>query len=413
MESSRKRGREKREDSGDKRQRRPTVPQPEARIIVEQEKVSHLIGKGGSIVKNIIKQSGTYVKFDTPKDGSTKQVGTISGPLDGLGIAIELMAQQLGKYQTSESKMGGSLTMLVASDQIGLIVGKQGAIVRSVQSQSASRIQISSRPETSEDSQTDQEVAIFGTSQSIGAAARILLGYLYRQSFVPPTPSFASAYSAYAMAPFAFPTTASYWAPPLAQLPPPIPYSSSGDSSDVEVRFAMRPSEVSRIIGKGGTGVQSLCKQARVKILFDKQVQTAIGGPSVGPAQIGTMRGDVTNIGKALELIITTLATPMSEDSDSDRKEKNVRFILMVPSPVIGFLLGTKGARIKETKQKSGAQVNITGRSDAIWDHMTGIALQAVLLEGEGDQVVTAAQSIVNQIEESRQQRKSSRADSE
>jgi len=361
---------------------------------VEQEKVSHIIGKGGSVIKGIIKQSGTYVKFAPPKEGTNKQVGSITGPVECIGIALELITYQLAKYQSHDGKtQGGALALLIPSAQIGLIIGKQGAIVRSVQSQAGSRIQIASRPESSGDAPSDQEVTIFGSPAAITAAARVLLGHLFRQAMPPP-----AAYAVAQAYPIAPPT---YWAPP----PVPAPIALAQDSAELEVRFALRPNEVSRIIGKGGSGIQSLCKQARVKLVFDKQIQTSIGGPTIGPAQIGTVRGDAANISKALEIAVTTLATPL-DDSESDKKEqKSVRFILMVPSPVIGFLLGTKGARIKETKEKSGAQINITGRADAIWDHVTGVALQAVILEGDSEQVVSAVQALVQQLEDARQHR--------
>jgi len=163
---------------------------------------------------------------------------------------------------------------------------------------------------------------------------------------------------------------------------------------ELEVRFALRPREVSRIIGKGGQGVQTICKESRVKLIFDKQVQPAVGGATYGPAQICTIRGEGSNISKSLELLISTLAGDESE---------NMRILILVPSPTIGFLLGTKGAKIKETKEQSGARIMITGRSDAIWDHVSGVALQSVVIEGSADQIITAVKSLVSQLDEAQQ----------
>jgi len=289
--------------------------------------------------------------------------------------------------QTSDGKVP-NLTLLVKSSQVGLIIGKGGAIVRSIQAQSGSRIQVSARPESDEDSEPgDQEVNVQGSSQSISAATRLLVGHLFQQSMNPSSPSFLPP---------------SYLPPPPSSLPYYMGQTASYmaqaptlRSGELEVRFALRPREVSRIIGKGGQGVQTICKQSRVKLVFDKQVQPAVGGAVYGPAQIGTIRGEGPNIIKSLELLINTLT--------SDESSEGMRILILVPSPTIGFLLGTKGSKIKETKEQSGAQILITGRSDAIWDHVSGVALQAVVIEGSQDQITGAVKSLVTQLDEAQQ----------
>jgi len=272
---------------------------------------------------------------------------------------------------------------------VGLIIGKGGSIVRSIQTQSGSRIQVSARPESEDDAEPgDQEVHVQGSPQSISAATRLLVGHLFQQSMTPATPSFLPpSYlppPPVSSLPFYMGQTASY----MAQGP-------SLRSGELEVRFAMRPREVSRIIGKGGQGVQTICKQSRVKLVFDKQVQPAVGGAVYGPAQIGTIRGEGPNIIKCLELLISNLTNDESSDG--------MRILILVPSPTIGFLLGTKGAKIKETKEQSGAQILITGRSDAIWDHVSGVALQTVVVEGNQEQITGAVKSLVTQLDEAQQ----------
>jgi len=158
---------------------------------------------------------------------------------------------------------------------------------------------------------------------------------------------------------------------------------------------------VSKIIGKGGQGIQSLCKQAHVNLIFDKQTQQSIGGPTLGPGQVGTVRGDVANIQNALELLVSALS--VSSEAGDEAKSQNVRFLLLVPTPLVGFLLGTKGAKMKEIKSQSNAQINITGRAEAIWDHVSGVALQAAVIEGTPEQVAVALKSLVAQLEDARQ----------
>jgi transcription antitermination factor NusA-like protein len=389
---SKKRGRDEHDDGGEKRQRSAASEQ---RILLEQDRVSYVIGKGGSIIKNIIRQSGAFLKFAACVEGTTKQVGTISGSPDRIGTAIELLVFQMAKYQSADGK-APSLVLLVKPSQVGLIIGKAGAIVRSVQSQSGARIQVSARPDPapdSDDGSGDQEVNVSGNPQAIATAARALVGHLFQQPVSPPPPSYLPPPPAYLPPP---PPLNPYWGPPpshIAQGPP-------LRSGELEVRFALRPREVSRIIGKGGQGIQTICKQSHVKLVFDKQVQQAVGGASHGPAQIGTIRGEGSNISKSLDLLISTLTS--GDDSES---KDTVRFLILVPSPTIGFLLGTKGSKIKETKEQSGASINITGRSDAIWDHVSGVALQAVVIEGSVDSVTTAVKSLVSPLEDARQTR--------
>jgi len=403
---SKKRGRDEQDDSSEKRQRRPA--HPEQRILMEADKVSLVIGKGGAVIKNIVKQSSAFLKFNRPKEGTTKQVGTVSGSPDSIIAAIELLIYHLSKYPSADGKAALSLVLLVPSPQVGVIIGKGGQIVRSVQSNSGAKIQISARPETSsDDTPVDQEVTIQGNPQAISAAARILVGYLFR--LPNPTGGYSGPSSAYPMSPSAYPVSSSYSSaysslasayPPTTHWPQTVPQSLPLQADELEVRFALKPAEVSKIIGKGGQGIQNLCKQAHVKLVFDKQVQQSVGGAALGPAQIGTIRGDASNIANSLDLLVGILAG--TETSESKGRAQ-IRFLLLVPSPVIGFLLGTKGAKIKETKEKSSAQINITGRADAIWDHVTGVALQAVLLEGDGEQVTIALKALVQQLEEARQ----------
>jgi len=268
----------------------------------------------------------------------------------------------------------------VPSSKIGSIIGKSGQVVRSIYAQSGAKIQISGRPETTSDGPpVDQEVNVQGRNgQSIAAAVRILLGLLFPSS----TP-----YS------FGPQLASSYWPPA------PIPQVASIRPDQFEIRFALRPAAVSKIIGKGGQGIQSLCKQTHVNLIFDKQTQQSIGG---APGQIGTIRGEVGNIQSAVEVLISALFGTPTTDGPDDAKSQNARFLLLVPTPLVGFLLGTKGAKMKETKAQSKAQISITGRTDAIWDHSTGVALQATVIEGTCEQVTIAVKSIVAQLDEAR-----------
>jgi len=158
-------------------------------------------------------------------------------------------------------------------------------------------------------------------------------------------------------------------------------------------------------------------------VFFEKQASSILG------CQLGNVRGDGNNIGKAFELMIhiITTSTPVQSEnggvgdstsssvsssstgvidpststdgSSLETKGGKLKFVLLIPSLTIGFLLGTKGTTLKQTKEQSGAHITISGRNGSLIDPASGISQQPVAIEGEAEQVLAALRLIVKQIE--------------
>jgi len=335
---------------------------------------------------------------------------------------LDLVLHTLSQF--GEGKGANNLIVLIPYSQIGYLAGP---VIPQTEAQSGCRIQISTSthsssthvgvdPITGQQVSTeigDQEITIYGTPQVITSAARILLSFIFRQPL--PAPSVSSYYAGLGD------TSGGFW--PQAQVPTGVRVG------ELEVKFGLRPDEVSRIIGKAGSQIRSICKQAHVSCIFEKQVNSTLGSITQSPCQLGNIRGDASNIGKAFEMMIGLVSTPLPPSQQpsssqkvsvgpsldptssvsldgqvlgADGKSLGIRVVLMIPSTTIGFLLGTKGATIRETKEKSGANVTISGRSGVLADYLTGVQLQPVLVEGEAEQVLEALRLIMKQLEMAR-----------
>lgn len=118
----------------------------------------------------------------------------------------------------------------------------------------------------------------------------------------------------------------------------------------LHVRAVITSPEAATIIGKGGENVSKIRSMSGAKCTVSDYQKGAV-------ERILTVSGVVDAVAKAFGLIIRTLNNePLAEPSNAHSKTYPLR--LLVPSVLIGSIIGKGGARIKEIQEASGARLN-------------------------------------------------------
>ncbi|KUI66542.1 RNA-binding protein rnc1 [Cytospora mali] len=118
----------------------------------------------------------------------------------------------------------------------------------------------------------------------------------------------------------------------------------------IHVRAVITSPEAATIIGKGGENVSKIRQMSSAKCTVSDYQKGAI-------ERILTVSGSVDAVAKAFGLIIRTLNNePLAEASNPQSKTYPLR--LLIPSILIGSIIGKGGARIKEIQEASGARLN-------------------------------------------------------
>lgn len=118
----------------------------------------------------------------------------------------------------------------------------------------------------------------------------------------------------------------------------------------LHVRAIISSAEAATLIGKGGENVQAIRKSSGAKCTVSEYSRGAV-------ERILTVSGTCDALGKAFGLIIRTLLNePLDTKSDTNSKTYALR--LLVPHVLVGAVIGSKGARIREIQEASGAKLN-------------------------------------------------------
>lgn len=189
-------------------------PHFKVRLVVPSGSCGGIIGKGGSIIKSLIEESGAGIKIsplDSTFPGLYERLVSVNGTLGDQMRAIELILLKLtedshylqaattpfqyavpiiayngmnyrpnvvaGKFQNSrpqnKDERSNSVTIGIADEHIGLVVGRGGRNVMEISQMSGAKIRISERGDFMSGT-TDRKVTITGTQRSISAAEAII-----------------------------------------------------------------------------------------------------------------------------------------------------------------------------------------------------------------------------------------------
>ncbi|GJY24844.1 protein BTR1 isoform X2 [Tanacetum coccineum] len=149
-------------------------PRSKVRLIVPNSSCGGIIGKGGSMIRSLIEDSQANIKI-SPQDnnyiGVNDRLVTVIGTLQQLMQAVNLILLKLSEdsYYVQSigpafpyagiDDVGNSVTLGVADEHIGLVVGRGGRNIMEISQVSGARIKISERGDF-----------ISGTSDRMGEA---------------------------------------------------------------------------------------------------------------------------------------------------------------------------------------------------------------------------------------------------
>ncbi|THG21665.1 hypothetical protein TEA_000294 [Camellia sinensis var. sinensis] len=158
------------------------------RIDVPNGRVGVIIGKGGETIKYLQLQSGAKIQvtrdMDSDPNSPTRMVELVGTP-DQIAKAEQLIHDVL-----SEAEAGGSgivsrrltgqqsdseqFVMKIPNNKVGLIIGKGGETIKSMQGRSGARIQVIPLHLPPGDPSTERTLQIDGTSEQIEAAKQLV-----------------------------------------------------------------------------------------------------------------------------------------------------------------------------------------------------------------------------------------------
>ncbi|KAK1417911.1 hypothetical protein QVD17_27047 [Tagetes erecta] len=196
------------------------------KIEIPNGKVGVIIGKAGETIKYLQLQSGAKIQITRDMDADphslTRDVD-ISGSADAIA-----KAEQLIKDVLAEAEAGGSGTvsrrvsgqsagaeqfvMKIPNKKVGLVIGKGGETIKSMQASTGARIQVIPLHPPPGDTSTERTVQIDGTSDQIEAAKQMVNEVISENRVRNPMGGGYSQQGYQAQAPTS-------WAPPGQQMP--------------------------------------------------------------------------------------------------------------------------------------------------------------------------------------------------
>lgn len=185
-------------------------PRTKVRLVVPNSFCGGIIGKGGATIKSFIEESQAGIKI-SPQDnnyyGLNDRLVTVTGTLDEQMRAVDLILSKLsedlhypqsvnvpfsyaaayngvnygtagagagGKFQNNKEERSNSMTVGIADEHIGLVVGRGGRNIMDISQATGARIKISDRGDFMSGT-TDRKVTITGSQRAIRAAEAMIM----------------------------------------------------------------------------------------------------------------------------------------------------------------------------------------------------------------------------------------------
>nr|ABC86135.1 nova [Paracentrotus lividus] len=128
------------------------------KMLIPSTAAGSIIGKGGQTIAQLQRDTGTNVKLSKANDfypGTQERVALLTGPVESLNnVAVFVLEKikespQLGVKAGAETitspERARQVKIVVPNSTAGLIIGKGGAMIKSIMEQSGSRVQISQK----------------------------------------------------------------------------------------------------------------------------------------------------------------------------------------------------------------------------------------------------------------------------
>ncbi|KAE8664385.1 hypothetical protein F3Y22_tig00112800pilonHSYRG00099 [Hibiscus syriacus] len=157
------------------------------KIDIPQNRVGVIIGKAGETIKYLQLQSGAKIQVQRDTDADPN---SMTRPVELVGTAEQIAkAEQLINDVLAEAEAGGSgmvsrrmtgqagsehFEMKIQSNKVGLVIGKGGETIKSMQARTGARIQVIPLHLPPGDTSTERTLHIDGTSEQIKNARELV-----------------------------------------------------------------------------------------------------------------------------------------------------------------------------------------------------------------------------------------------
>lgn len=244
----------------------------EVRVLIDNNQVGGIIGKGGANVKRVREEAGVFLsilkaEFRAVQERVMVMKGTISQVAKALFLISELLIEGSGKDKSSNE--GIAIRLLVHRASVGAVIGKGGTTIKETQSETNVRVQVSNEPLPNS---TEKTVTITGSPSAIQQATTRILTQLKEN----PLRSGTKVYPYVPGQPM-YPTQPAYGLPYMQQpqlglLQQPFPsYGGLGGQQQTNMptstqKIAIPTVCAGCVIGKGGSVIRDLRAQSQCNI---------------------------------------------------------------------------------------------------------------------------------------------------
>lgn len=158
------------------------------------------------------------------------------------------------------------------------------------------------------------------------------------------------------------------------------------DNTTVSIRMYCPVKEASIIVGKKGETITHIREKANVKVYVSENLKHV-------PDRVISIKGSAENVARAFGLITRTILEE-PEDEPASIMSKLYTMKLLVPHPMVGYIIGKSGSKFREIEENSAAKLkaaeqplpystdrvlSVTGVGDAI--HIAIYYISQVMLE--------------------------------
>jgi polyribonucleotide nucleotidyltransferase len=291
----------------------------ELRVLIENPEASIIIGKGGANVKMVRTESGAFVSIlKTENAGAKERVLTLKGTPENNAKAGQLITTLLINANNERKQSNGdtenkveeySFRLLIHKFLAGCIIGKAGAIIKEIQTQTGAKISITN---DTLGGSTEKQVSVTGTPETVFAALSKITSQLNENPLREGSSSIPYVPGAVVAAPYGapggYPAAPAYGGKPgyAAPYAPPQAYSPYGaiatpfgaDPHGVKTEKIVIPSVCAgTVIGKSGSIIAEIKSQSAC------QISIAAAEPTAPQDRVVSITGTQQGINTAIQLI--------------------------------------------------------------------------------------------------------------
>ncbi|KAF8391037.1 hypothetical protein HHK36_023337 [Tetracentron sinense] len=388
------------------------------RILCPDAVIGSVIGKGGKVINSIRQETRAKIKVVDPFPGAKERVITMycyvkdkdevdvddddydSEPLcpaqDALLKVHAAIANTVATIGDSDKKHKDKeeVQMLVPTSQAANVIGKSGATIKKLRNKTRANIKVTPKdandPTHSCAMDFDNFVMISGDAEAVTKALYAVSAIMYKFSpreeisleatvpevppiiipsdvpiypsggfysradhLVPPSRSVTSATgpTPHVSEHQGYMDTGSAWPMYSSALPVVSSYGVPSRSEDLIVRLLCPMDKIGRVIGKGGSSIKSVRQASGARVEVDDTKDNR------DECLITVTSTESADDQKSMAVEAILLLQGKINDNDDD---DTVSIRLLVPSKIIGCIIGKSGSIINEIRKRTKADVRIS-----------------------------------------------------